>query len=77
MGHKMRFRNRLQDPKAMRSMGAALLAIAIVWPMLFHPAAGVALNLIHGVRGMLFGLSIALNLLAFRLTARRRSCGTD
>jgi hypothetical protein len=71
----MTFRNRIKNSRAIMPVGMICLVIGILLPMLFHPASKLGLDLSHGVRGMLFGLSIVLNLWAARLASRQRRCG--
>jgi hypothetical protein len=71
----MTFRNRLKNSRTILSIGMMCLVIGIVLPALFHPVSKFALDLSHGVRGMLFGLSIVLNLWSARLASRHSRCG--
>jgi hypothetical protein len=57
-------------------IGMMFLVLGILWPMSIHPASQVARNWSEAVRGMLFGLSIGMNLLSCWMMRRRRS-GTD
>ena len=70
----MDFRNRLNDPKAMIRIGMTILAIGLVWQRFFHPrfAAKAGGDFFDGLIGLLFGLSIGINLMAARLLARQR-----
>jgi len=74
----MIFRNRLKDPKAMIRLGGLFLALALILQMFLHPhpAAKTVEYLSDGVRGLLIGLSIGLNLKAARLIARQRRSGS-
>ncbi len=74
----MIFRNRLKDPKVMIRLGGLFLAIALIWQMFLHPhpATKAVQDLADGVRGLLIGLSIGLNLKAARLIARQRRSGS-
>jgi hypothetical protein len=67
----MIFRNRMNEPKKLVPIGMMCLVAALMWPYLFHPATQFGHDLSLGVRGCLFSISIAVNLLA----RRRRSCG--
>jgi MFS-type transporter involved in bile tolerance (Atg22 family) len=74
----MIFRYRLKDPKAMIRIGMMFLAIALVGQRFFHPyfATKARDDFFDGLIGLLFGLSIGINLMAARLLARqRRSSG--
>jgi hypothetical protein len=68
----MILRDRLKEPKVMRSIGLLCLVVALLW-MLFVPAHDS--NLAHGVRGLLVGVSVVMNLMAVRLAGRQRRCG--
>jgi hypothetical protein len=56
----------------MMSIGMMCLVIALVWPRCFHATANFSPNLIDGMRGMLFGIAIGMNLWSARLAARQR-----
>lgn len=71
----MIFRNRLKNQKAIFTMGLSCLVIAIVWAMFFAPTTNFGLALSHGIRGVLFGISLPLNFAAFRLATHQRRCG--
>lgn len=73
----MIFQNRLKDPKTIVCIGMMFLVIGIVWPMFFHPATKFGQDLLDASRGLLFGLSIGLNLLSAWLAARQRRCGRN
>jgi hypothetical protein len=68
----MIFPNRVKDPRAMMSIGMMFLVIALVWPRFFHATANFSPNLMDGVRGMLFGIAIGMNLWSVKLAARQR-----
>ena len=46
------------------------LVIAILWPWLFHPTTKFWKEAMEGVRGMLFGVSLVINLWSFKRAAR-------
>jgi hypothetical protein len=58
----MIFRNRLKNPRAMVCAGMSFLVIGIVWPWVIHPTTQVWRDAAEGMRGMLFGISFAINL---------------
>ena len=71
----MIFPNRTKNTSALTAVGMMFLVIGITFPYFVHPTAGLGLNLLHLVRGMLFGISIALNLGSVILAGRQRQCG--
>ncbi len=70
----MIFPNRLKQPQALMSIGMLFLVIALAWPRYIHLNGGLGPGWIDGVRGMLFGVSIGINLMSVRLAGRRRRC---
>jgi hypothetical protein len=66
--------NRPKDPKALMSIGMMFLVLALIWPRFLHLGANLGPDWIDGVRGMLFGVSIGMNLWSVRLAARQRRC---
>jgi hypothetical protein len=73
----MIFQNRLKNPRVMMSIGMMCLAIAIVGPWFCHPTSKFWLDTMEGVRGMLIGVSLVLNLGSFRLAKRQRRCNAN
>jgi hypothetical protein len=73
----MIFQNRMKNPRTMVSLGMSFLVIGIVWPWVIHPTTQVWRDAAEGIRGMLFGLSIAINFLSFRLARRQRGCAAS
>lgn len=74
----MNLRNWLKDPWHLMTLGMVFLALANVWPRFLYPAwwsAHLGADPIDAVRGFLFGVGIALSLLAARLNGRRRRYG--
>jgi hypothetical protein len=70
----MEIRNRLKTPKGLMSLGTMCLVTAIVWPNIIHPATQFGMNLMEGARGLLFGLSISINLGSVWMGSRQRRC---
>jgi len=70
----MNLRNPMQVPKVMIPIAMMFLIAGILWPYFFHPASQVAENWSHGLRGLLFGISFGINLMAIRQAARQRRC---
>jgi hypothetical protein len=63
----MIFRNREKNPQAMMMAGMASLALALVWPRFLPVTGSLGPDAIDGLRGVLIGVSIGLNLWAARL----------
>jgi hypothetical protein len=56
----------------LRLLAAIALCLAVALPYLAHPSGGVEENWFDGLRGLLFGVSIGLNLFGFRFFNRRQ-----
>jgi len=57
-------------------VAASCLVIGLLLPYLFHPSEGPVLNLVHFVRGLLIGVSLALNLSLLWKSSRGQRSGT-
>jgi hypothetical protein len=68
----MIFGNREKNPHAMMMVGMASLAVALVWPRFLPVTGGLGPDAIDGMRGVLIGVSIGLNLWAARLGGTKR-----
>jgi len=68
----MIFGIREKNPRAMMMVGMASLAVALVWPRFLPVTGGLEPDAIDGMRGVLIGVSIALNLWAARLGGMKR-----
>ena len=68
----MIFRNSEKNPQAMMMVGMASLAVALLWPRFLPVTAGLGPDAIDGLRGVLIGVSIGLNLWAARLGGMKR-----
>jgi hypothetical protein len=68
----MIFGNREKNPKAMMMAGMASLALALVWPRFLPLTAALGPDAVDGLRGVLIGVSIGLNLWAVRLGGMKR-----
>ena len=64
---------RIKDRHTMRTIGLWCLLLGNALHLLVHPAAPVAQNLVDGVFGVLFGVSIGCLLLSLRRTDRQCS----
>jgi hypothetical protein len=73
----MSVREQLKNPMTMMPIGMLCLVIALVGPKIFHPTGQVATDWVDGVQGLLFGLSIGINLCAVRLASRQRRCSEN
>ena len=57
-------------PRNILRVGMLLLAVALIAQRFVRPAPGLSEDVVDFVRGILFGLSIGLNLWAVRLGSR-------
>jgi hypothetical protein len=53
------------------------LVFGILWPNFFHPATQSWKNWSEGLRGLMFGLSMGINLMAVVLARRQRRCSSS
>ena len=65
--------DRHSSPRNILRIGMALLAVALIAQRFVHPPAGLGEDAADAIRGLLFGLSIGLNLWAVRLACRGQS----
>jgi hypothetical protein len=72
MESQMIYPNRLKHSRTLMPIGMLCLVIALIWPR-YIPRVGHP-DWSDGIRGVLFGLSIGLNLLAVVQANRPRSC---
>jgi hypothetical protein len=70
----MPFQALKNQPRKLVAMATMCLVVAIMWPYLFHPTTQFAWNSSLGARGILLGISIAVNFSA-ALKNRKRRCG--
>jgi hypothetical protein len=68
----MCFQNQQTKPAGMIPIGMMFLVLGILWPMLIHPVGQVSRNWSEAVRGMLFGISIGVNLWSCWMVRRAR-----
>ncbi len=59
------------------AMASVCLAVGLLLPMLFHPAAQPPRNLLHFVCGVLLGLSMSVNLAMAWKNSRKRRLGDN
>jgi hypothetical protein len=57
------------------TLASSCLALGLLLPMAFHPAASSTRNLLHFVCGLLLGLSMSINLSAVWKNSRKRRLG--
>jgi hypothetical protein len=74
---KMRIGNRWNKPAGLIPVASACLVVGILWPYLFHPATLFGKDLSDGLRGLLFGASIGINVMAIGLARRSGRCGSS
>jgi hypothetical protein len=74
---KMRIGNRMNKPAGLIPVASMCLVVGILWPYLFHPATLLGKDLSDGLRGLLFGASIGINVMAIRLARRQGRCGSS
>ena len=70
----MNRRNLPPRPQTAVRLGMLCLLASLLAPWLFHPTSAFWQGALDGARGLLLGVSIALNLWAARLAGRAR-CG--
>jgi hypothetical protein len=76
----MVFLNRLTMHRPQKAIAAMIafamlcLVFAILLPKMIHPGARFSQDAIDGVDGLLYCISIGINLLALPLASRRRRC---
>jgi hypothetical protein len=68
----MIFRNQTKDPRQIMMMGMLFLVLGLAWPRFLPVTGNLGPDAIDGVRGVLMGLAIGLNLWAARLGGRLR-----
>jgi hypothetical protein len=72
---KMCIGNRRNKAAALIPIALMCLVVGLLWPNLFHPATALGKDWSDGVRGLLFGASIGINVMAIRLGRRQGRCG--
>jgi hypothetical protein len=71
---KMLLKNR-KNPGTLMTIGMSCLLLGVLWPNIVPHVAGVGPNPGHFLRGVLFGMSIAMNLMSIIIARRQRRCG--
>ncbi len=67
----------MKNPRMIMPLGMACLVLAITWPSFSHPVSRIAQDWSDGFRGLLYGLSIGLNLMAVYGVRQRRCRNTE
>jgi hypothetical protein len=71
----MCFRNRTSKSAGLIPVAMMFLVVGILWPNFFHPTTQLWKNWGEALRGLMFGVSLGINLMAVRLASRQRRCG--
>jgi hypothetical protein len=71
----MCIRNRTNKFTNLIPFAMACLGLGILWPNFFHPVTHSGKDLSDGLRGLFFGVSIGINLMAGWQAARQRRSG--
>ena len=61
-----------KNPGALMTMGMSCLVLGVLWPNIVPHIAGIGPNAGHFLRGVLFGVSIAMNLMSIVIAKRQR-----
>jgi len=73
----MIFPNKWKNPNTTMFFGMVFLSLALVSQRFVHLSAVLGPGWTDGLRGLLFGISIGMNLWSVRLGARQRRCGAS
>ena len=68
--------NRRNKSTALIPVASMCLVMGLLWPNLFHPATPLGKDLSDGLRGLMFGASIGINVMAIRLGRRQVRCSS-
>jgi hypothetical protein len=68
----MIFQNQLRNPRIFMPIGMMCLVLALLSQKFLHPATKFGQDWFDAVCGLLFGLSIGMNLMSMVLSARQR-----
>ncbi len=69
--------NRKNKSAGLIPVASMCLGLGILWPDLFHPATLLGKDLSDGLRGLLFGASIGINVMAIGLARRQGRCSSS
>jgi hypothetical protein len=64
--------NRSKNPKAWVPFGTLCLAASLLLFLFVHPAPGPQREWLHGISGLLMGISLGISLMVLVKTARQR-----
>ena len=67
----------MRNPRKMMPIGMLCLVLGIIWPIFFHPVSKMGQDWSDGLRGLLYGLSIGINIMAVIRTSTDRRCSTE
>ena len=67
----MNFRNILNNPRTMMRIAMAFLLLFFIWPRFLHLTFGLGEDWVDGLRGMLLGVTLGLQILILRRTCLR------
>lgn len=73
----MILQNRLKNSRIFMPIGMMCLALALLSQRFLHPATKFGQDWFDAVCGLLFGLSIGINLMSAVLGARQRRCSPN
>ena len=68
----MNLQNQMRNPIAWVPVAMLFLVIGILFPMIVHPVSQVAKNWAEGIRGLFFGISFGINIMALVLQRRAK-----
>jgi hypothetical protein len=68
----MLLKNRRKNPSTFMAMGMSCLVLGVLWPNIVPHIGSIGFNASHFIRGVLFGMSFALNLMSIVITRRQR-----
>jgi hypothetical protein len=66
--------NRSKNPKAWVPFGTLCLAASLLLFLFVHPAPGPQREWLHGISGLLMGISLGISLMVLVKAARQRYC---
>jgi hypothetical protein len=70
----MLIKNGRKNPAALLTIGLSCLVLGVLWPEIAPHTTSIGLNTSHFIRGVLFGLSIGMNLMSLVIARRQRGC---
>ena len=67
----------MKNPRTIVSMGMMCLVVAIAWPWFSQAVNRMSRDWSDGLRGLLFGLPIGLNIMAVVQASGQRRCSSN